>query len=83
MAQEAAQTAADRIVFCGVHFMAETGAILSPEKQVLIPDPDAACSLAAAVTAEQVKRWRAEHPNAVVVAYVNTSAAVKAGKGQG
>lgn len=74
----AAKSDAETIVFCGVHFMAETAKILSPEKTVLIPDPNAGCSLAETVTPEQVVAWRAEHPGAKVVAYVNTSAAVKA-----
>jgi quinolinate synthase len=78
LSQEAARTEAPLIVFCGVHFMAETAAILSPEKTVLIPDREAGCSLAASVTAEQVRRWKAEYPGAVVVAYVNTDAEVKA-----
>jgi quinolinate synthase len=65
-------------VFCGVHFMAETAAILSPDKRVLIPDPSAGCSLAATIDAEQLRVWKAEHPGAVVVAYVNTTAEVKA-----
>jgi quinolinate synthase len=74
----AADSAYDTIVFCGVHFMAETAKILSPDKTVLIPDPGAGCSLADTITAEQLVAWKAEHPGAVVVAYVNTSAAVKA-----
>src|SRR5207247_8441078 len=74
----AAATDAEAIVFCGVHFMAETAAIVSPEKTVLIPDPDAGCSLAASITGEQLRAWKAEHPGAVVVSYVNTSAEVKA-----
>ncbi|MDT0302361.1 quinolinate synthase NadA [Streptomonospora wellingtoniae] len=74
----AAEVDAGTIVFCGVHFMAETAKILSPEKTVLLPDLAAGCSLADTVTAEDVRAWRAEHPGAVVVAYVNTSAAVKA-----
>ncbi|CAM3880687.1 quinolinate synthase NadA [Nocardiopsis rhodophaea] len=74
----AASAEASTIVFCGVHFMAETAKILAPEKTVLIPDPAAGCSLADTITAEDVRSWRAEHPGAVVVAYVNTSAAVKA-----
>lgn len=78
LSREAAKTPAGVIVFCGVHFMAETAAILSPEKTVLLPDLAAGCSLAASVTAEDVQAWKQEHPGAVVVSYVNTSAAVKA-----
>jgi quinolinate synthase len=78
LSQHAAETDADTIVFCGVHFMAETAKILSPQKTVLIPDLDAGCSLASSVTAEDVRRWRDEHPGALVVSYVNTSAEVKA-----
>ena len=74
----AAESDAEVIVFCGVHFMAETAKILSPDKTVLIPDPAAGCSLADTITAPQLVAWKAEHPGAVVVAYVNTSAAVKA-----
>jgi quinolinate synthase len=78
LSRTAAATDADAIVFCGVHFMAETAAILAPEKTVLIPDLDAGCSLAASITADQLRAWKAEHPGAVVVSYVNTSAEVKA-----
>ena len=78
LSREAAQTDADVIVFCGVHFMAETAAILSPQKTVLLPDLAAGCSLAATIDAEQLRQWKAEHPGAVVVAYVNTTAEVKA-----
>ncbi len=78
MAQYAAQSAAPVLVVCGVHFMAETSAILSPEKTVLIPDPEAGCSLAASIDAAQLRAWKAEHPGAVVVSYVNTTAEVKA-----
>ena len=78
LSRQAAATEAETIVFCGVHFMAETAKILSPDKTVLLPDLGAGCSLAASITAEQVRAWKAEHPGAVVVAYVNTSAAVKA-----
>ena len=74
----AASTDASTILFCGVHFMAETAKILSPEKTVLIPDAQAGCSLADTITAEQLRAWKAEHPGAVVVSYVNTTAAVKA-----
>lgn len=78
LAREAAKTEASRIVFCGVHFMAETAAILSPDKMVLIPDLEAGCSLSDTITVEQLRAWKKEHPDAVVVSYVNTSAAVKA-----
>jgi quinolinate synthase len=78
LSRQAAETEADVIVFCGVHFMAETAKILSPEKTVLIPDLEAGCSLAASITADQLREWKAEYPGAVVVAYVNTSAEVKA-----
>jgi quinolinate synthase len=78
LSREAASTDAESIVFCGVHFMAETAAILSPEKTVLIPDLDAGCSLAASITADQLRTWKAENPGAVVVSYVNTTAEVKA-----
>jgi quinolinate synthase len=78
LSRQAASTDADVIVFCGVHFMAETASILSPERTVLIPDPDAGCSLSESITADQLRAWKAEHPGAVVVMYVNTSAAVKA-----
>jgi quinolinate synthase len=78
LSQAAARTSADVIVFCGVHFMAETAAILCPEKTVLLPDRQAGCSLADSISAEQLRAWKAEHPGAVVVSYVNTSAAVKA-----
>ena len=74
----AAETDADVIVFCGVHFMAETAKILSPEKTVLIPDANAGCSLADSLTADELREWKAEHPGAVVVSYVNTTADVKA-----
>ncbi len=79
LSREAAQdTSADVIVFCGVHFMAETAAILSPQKMVLLPDLAAGCSLASTIDAEQLRAWKAEHPGAVVVSYVNTTAEVKA-----
>src|SRR5262249_47318003 len=78
LSRQAAATGADAIAFCGVHFMAETAKILSPDKTVLIPDPDAGCSLAASITAEQLRTWKAENPGAVVVSYVNTTADVKA-----
>jgi quinolinate synthase len=78
LSQEAARTDADVIAFCGVHFMAETASVLSPEKTVLIPDLDAGCSLADSITAEQLRAWKAKHPGAIVVMYVNTTAEVKA-----
>lgn len=78
LSRAAAQTSADVIVFCGVHFMAETAKVLSYDKTVLIPDLEAGCSLAASITAEDLLAWKAEHPGAVVVSYVNTTAAVKA-----
>jgi quinolinate synthase len=78
LSQQAARADAGTIVFCGVHFMAETASILCPDKRVLIPDPDAGCSLADAITAEQLRDWKAQHPNAIVVMYVNTTAEVKA-----
>src|SRR3954471_1643280 len=74
----AAASEASTIVFCGVHFMAESAKILSPDKTVLIPDARAGCSLADSITADQLRAWKAEHPGAVVVSYVNTTAAVKA-----
>jgi quinolinate synthase len=74
----AATSDADTIIFCGVHFMAETAKILSPDKRVLIPDARAGCSLADSIDAEQLRAWKAEHPGAVVVSYVNTTAEVKA-----
>ena len=78
LSQRAAQTEADTIVFCGVHFMAETASVLCPDKRVLIPDPDAGCSLADSITAAQLRDWKAAHPDAIVVMYVNTTAEVKA-----
>src|SRR5881409_2138719 len=78
LSQRAAQTDAEVIVFCGVHFMAETAKILSPDKTVLIPSLEAGCSLSASITADQLREWKSEHPGAAVVAYVNTSAEVKA-----
>jgi quinolinate synthase len=78
LSRQAASTDADVIVFCGVHFMAETASILSPERTVLIPDPDAGCSLSDSIDADQLRAWKARHPGAIVVMYVNTSAEVKA-----
>ncbi len=78
LSRAAAATDAQVIAFCGVHFMAETASVLSPGKTVLIPDLDAGCSLADSITAPQLRHWKAEHPGAIVVMYVNTSAEVKA-----
>lgn len=77
LSQLAGKTDADIIVFCGVHFMAETASIISPDKKVLIPDTGAGCSLSDTITAGQLREWKNEHPGAVVVSYVNTSAEVK------
>jgi quinolinate synthase len=78
LSKSAATTDADVIVFCGVHFMAETASILCPDKRVLIPDLEAGCSLASTINADELQAWKAEHPNAAVVSYVNTTADVKA-----
>ena len=78
MARRASELDASLLVICGVHFMAETAAIANPDKRVLIPDLDAGCSLAATIQPEDVRSWRATHPDGLVVAYVNCSAAVKA-----
>jgi quinolinate synthase len=78
LSRKAAAAPQQTIVFCGVHFMAETASVLCPEKTVLIPDLDAGCSLAASIDADQLRAWKQEHPGAVVVMYVNTSAEVKA-----
>jgi len=78
LAQAATRTDAPVIVMCGVYFMAETAKILNPTRTVLIPDTRAGCSLADSITADQLRAWKAEHPGAVVVSYVNTTADVKA-----
>src|SRR3954452_10679817 len=78
LSQKAAAAGAETIAFCGVHFMAETASILSPDKTVLLPDKDAGCSLADSITADQLREWKAQNPGAVVVMYVNTTAEVKA-----
>ncbi|HEX3693083.1 MAG TPA: quinolinate synthase NadA [Solirubrobacteraceae bacterium] len=78
LSRQAAATDSDTIVFCGVHFMAETASILCPQKTVLIPDLDAGCSLAASIDAEQLRDWKRTYPDGVVVMYVNTTAEVKA-----
>ena len=77
LARQAAKTNHKTILFCGVHFMAETAAIISPEKKVLIPDVNAGCSLSDSITLEQLKKWKQEHPNAIAVGYVNTTAEIK------
>ncbi|MBI4834931.1 MAG: quinolinate synthase NadA [Planctomycetes bacterium] len=78
LAQISSRTDAKVIVFCGVHFMAETASIITPDKTVLIPDENAGCPMANMITARQLKELKAQHPNAVVVTYINSSAAVKA-----
>jgi len=78
LSRQAAITDAKLIVFCGVHFMAESAAIFSPGKKVLIPDLQAGCSLAASITADELRKWKKQYPDAIVVTYVNTSAEVKA-----
>src|SRR5215218_3606939 len=78
LSQQAARTGAEVIAFCGVHFMAETASILSPEKTILLPDAGAGCSLADSITAAQLRAWKSRHPGALAVMYVNTSAEVKA-----
>ena len=77
LARQAAKTPHKTILFCGVHFMAETAAIISPEKKVLIPDANAGCSLSDSINIEQLKKWKSEHPNAITVGYVNTTAEIK------
>jgi quinolinate synthase len=78
LSRKAAAAPGELIVFCGVHFMAETASIICPSKTVLIPDLDAGCSLAASIDAAQLAEWKASHPGAIVVMYVNTTAEVKA-----
>jgi len=78
LSKMAAQTDASIIVFCGVHFMAETASIISPDKKVLIPDLDAGCSLASSINPQELLKWKKLNPDAIVVSYVNTSAEIKA-----
>lgn len=78
LSRQAEKTKSTTIIFCGVHFMAETASIICPDKTVLIPDLSAGCSLASSINSKELENWKKEHPNAVVVSYVNTSAEVKA-----
>ena len=77
LARQAAKTKHKTILFCGVHFMAETAAIISPNKRVLIPDMEAGCSLSDSITVEQLRKWKNEHPGSISVGYVNTTAEIK------
>ena len=77
LSRKAANNDADIIIFCGVHFMAETAAIVSPDKRVLIPDLEAGCSLSASITVDQLRKWKKEHQDAISVGYVNTTAEIK------
>jgi len=77
LARQAAKTSHKTILFCGVHFMAETAAIVSPQKKVLIPDLDAGCSLSDSITVNDLRKWKKQHPGAIVVGYVNTTADIK------
>jgi quinolinate synthase len=77
LARQAAKTPHKTILFCGVHFMAETAAIISPKKKVLIPDLEAGCSLSDSITVDNLRQWKKEHPGAIVVGYVNTTAEIK------
>ncbi|MHB9041847.1 MAG: quinolinate synthase NadA, partial [Melioribacteraceae bacterium] len=74
LSQQAAKTNAEIIIFCGVHFMAETASIISPDKKILMPDLEAGCSLASTINADQLREWKLENPDALVVSYVNTTA---------
>src|SRR5688500_2823275 len=78
LTQQAAKTDAKVIVFCGVHYMAETAAIMNPDKLVRDPDEEAGCAVAAMISGESLRRWKADHPGAVVVSYINCTADVKA-----
>ncbi|MDQ4073845.1 MAG: quinolinate synthase NadA [Thermoproteota archaeon] len=78
LSKMAAETDASIIVFCGVHFMAETASIISPQKKVLIPDLDAGCSLASSINPQELLKWKSENPDAIVISYVNTTAEIKA-----
>ena len=78
LSRQAARVSQNTIVFCGVHFMAETAAIISPQKRVLIPDTEAGCSLSDSITVDELREWKEQHPGAVTVGYVNTTADIKA-----
>src|SRR3712207_1356756 len=78
LSKMAAETDASIIVFCGVHFMAETASIISPQKKVLIPDLNAGCSLASSINPQELLKWKSENPDAIVISYVNTTAEIKA-----
>ena len=78
LARQASKTKQKTILFCGVHFMAETASIVSPEKKVLIPDLEAGCSLSDSITVDELRKWKSEHPGAISVGYVNTTAEIKA-----
>ena len=77
LSRQASKVKQETILFCGVHFMAETAAIVSPDKRVLIPDLEAGCSLSDSINIEQLKKWKKEHPDAITVGYVNTTAEIK------
>ena len=77
LSRQAAKVKQKTILFCGVHFMAETAAIVSPDKRVLIPDLEAGCSLSDSITVDQLRKWKTEHPDAISVGYVNTTAEIK------
>jgi len=77
LSRQAAKVKQKTILFCGVHFMAETAAIVSPDKRVLIPDLEAGCSLSDSITVDQLRKWKKEHPDAISVGYVNTTAEIK------
>jgi len=77
LSRQAAKVKQKTILFCGVHFMAETAAIISPDKRVLIPDLEAGCSLSDSITVDQLRKWKKEHPDAISVGYVNTTAEIK------
>ncbi len=77
LSKQAAKVKQNTILFCGVHFMAETAKIISPQKKVLIPDLEAGCSLSDSITVDELRNWKKEHPNAISVGYVNTTAEIK------